>query len=313
MKIMNANVMYLEEAVEIAFAHYKKECKYTPILANDCKEEIAKEMTVAFQNGNGYVCVKDGKLVGYLLYDGIWNDDGKLWCNIPLWGCGAVGANRGKIISLLFQVLAEKLFEPRKLHFEIKLYAHDEELLRLFSFLQFGIQCEEAVRAICDAIEMDASVEISELSKEEISARWKELWVLLEKTIGHLQKSPVFYPGTEFTENVYKEFVLESLTRVVVAKVENQVIGVMLASKDGNSFINNYSDFYNVGDVYVEAKHRGKALAQNMLAYMSNLLAKEGVERLWVEHGTANPNARGFWNKYFMAYSYTMIREIESF
>lgn len=54
-------------------------------------------------------------------------------------------------------------------------------------------------------------------------------------------------------------------------------------------------------------------VAQSMLNYLSNSLSREGVHRLWVEHGTANPNARGFWNKYFIPYTYTMIRDIEIF
>lgn len=54
-------------------------------------------------------------------------------------------------------------------------------------------------------------------------------------------------------------------------------------------------------------------LAQSMLKYVSDILSQEGIHRLWVEHGTANPNARGFWNKYFTSYSYTMVRDIEMF
>ena len=41
-------------------------------------------------------------------------------------------------------------------------------------------------------------------------------------------------------------------------------------------------------------------------------LQKDGVERLFVTHGTINPNARGFWDKYFMNYSYTLTRVIDS-
>ncbi len=68
-----------------------------------------------------------------------------------------------------------------------------------------------------------------------------------------------------------------------------------------------------MGDVYVIPEYRGSMVAQSMLNYLSNSLAREGVQRLWVEHGTANPNARGFWNKYFIPYTYTMIRDIEMF
>lgn len=44
---------------------------------------------------------------------------------------------------------------------------------------------------------------------------------------------------------------------------------------------------------------------------MSNSLRNQGLNYLWVEHGTANPNARGFWNKYFITYCYTMIRYMD--
>ena len=54
-------------------------------------------------------------------------------------------------------------------------------------------------------------------------------------------------------------------------------------------------------------------LAKVMLDYVSDILAKADAHRLWVENGTANPNARGFWNKYFTTYGYTMIRDIEVF
>lgn len=66
-----------------------------------------------------------------------------------------------------------------------------------------------------------------------------------------------------------------------------------------------------MGEAYVIPKYRGNMIAQGMLNYVSDILAKEGARRLWVEHGTANPNARGFWNKYFTTYEYTMIRDIE--
>lgn len=36
-----------------------------------------------------------------------------------------------------------------------------------------------------------------------------------------------------------------------------------------------------------------------------------GYKYMWVEHGTANPNARGFWNKYFTTCHYELVRRVE--
>ena len=313
MKIINTTMDYFKEAVDLAFENYNHECSYNPAIDHCCREDISNEMAVAFQNPHGFLCLENEKLIGYLIYSHIWNNDGILWCNIPLWASCAIGQNRTKPMSMLFQRLAQELFATNKLHFEIKLYAHDTEMIQLFSFLQFGIQCEEGIRYASDVISYNTFPNVKELTKEEIIEKWDEIWGLLKNLIAHLQKSPVFYPGTEFTEEVYKDFLLENDTRLVAAQIEEQLVGIITANKGGNSFINNQADYYNVGDIYVEPKYRGSMTAQKMLAYLSDTLAKEGIQRLWVEHGTANPNARGFWDKYFTAYCYTMIRDIEVF
>lgn len=313
MKIIKTDMKYFEETVSIAFETYKNECTYTSLINNCSKDDIADAMKEAFQKKQGFMCLENGKLAGYLVYDGLWNDDGMLWCNIPLWGYGAEHENRAKIVSMLFQSLADKLFKEQKVHFEVKIYAHDKDIITLFSFMQFGIECEEDIRCISEKIKCSSNVNVMELDKAEIQNKWNEIWAILKKLVEHLQRSPVFYPGKEFTEDVYKEFLLDESTRLCAAEKEGQLIGIMTASKDGNSFINNNAAYFNIGDIYVEPEYRGKMIAQQMLKHFSEVLEKEGVKKLWVEHGTANPNARGFWNKYFTAYSYTMIREINTF
>lgn len=313
MKIIKANIQYLEEAVDIAFTQYKRECEYTAAIDNCCRNIIREQMQEAFRSENGFLCLEGEKLVGYLVYHQMWKDNGTIWCMFSLWGYGAVGEKRVKILSMLFQTLADKLFGTDKVHFEIKLYAHDTEIIHLFSMLQFGIQCEEGVHCINKRTDHIPRIEIKELTAVEIQEKWDEIWRLLQRLIDHLRKSPVFYPGIEFTEEIYKEFFLEQGTRVVTAQSQGQMMGLMTACKDGNSFINSGEEYYNVGDTFVLPEHRDGRIAQEMLLKLSEILASEGRKRLWVEHGTANPNARGFWSKYFTTYSYTMIREIEPF
>lgn len=182
--------------------------------------------------------MENEKLLGYLSYRKIWNRDKTEWCMIPIWGYGAVGQDRAKIISMLFQRLAEEICTNVKVHFEIKLYAHDSEIIRLFSFLQFGIQCEEGIRYIKNAIPFNTIANIRELTKEDIKKNWIEIWGLLKGLIEYLQKSLIFYSGTEFTEDVYKDFLLDNDTRVVVSEIEGELVGIITANNSGNSFIN---------------------------------------------------------------------------
>ena len=136
-----------------------------------------------------------------------------------------------------------------------------EQMIRLFSFLQFGIQCEEGMCYSDIPLERGSNTMIRELDHKEIETRWDEIWELID------------------------------------------------ACQSGNSFINN-EGCCNVGDIFVREKYRGMGVAQDLLKYVAASQHDHHINKLWVEHGTANPNARGFWNKYFHSYSYTMFREI---
>lgn len=68
----------------------------------------------------------------------------------------------------------------------------------------------------------------------------------------------------------------------------------------------------NVGEAFVLPEYRGKDIAQALLNYVDQDLLQNNYQYAWVEHGTANPNARYFWNKYFATYKYEMVRRIGS-
>ncbi|MFC1949352.1 GNAT family N-acetyltransferase [Chloroflexota bacterium] len=57
--------------------------------------------------------------------------------------------------------------------------------------------------------------------------------------------------------------------------------------------------------------YRGKRIAQGLLQYASDILMEDNYKRLWVEHGTTNPNALRFWDKYFTRFTYTLTRSID--
>ena len=164
-----------------------------PINFKDLKDSIQD----LIEKKNGLVCIDNEEVIGFLLYDK-WEYPNGNYVMVPFWGYGVKGKNREKIMSLLFQNLAEELTDTKiETHFNIKLYAHDEEMIRLFSFLQFGIQCEEGLRLTSSTIKMKKSIikdeSIRELVKSEIEDRWGQIWPVFSMLVNHLKKSPVFY------------------------------------------------------------------------------------------------------------------------
>lgn len=254
----------------------------------------------------GVVYLQKGCCKGYLLYQ-LWEEDNILHCNIPIWGYGAEGEDRTKIVSLLFQELAGQLVNGKVVSFSVHIYAQDLEIQRLFSYMEFGIQAETGVRLL-QKNDINKEYCIRKIEVSEIGKRWSEIWALLSKLIMHLKESPIFYPGNEFTEDVYKEFFEDEDTNVFIAEENGRIIGVIETNPERNEFIFRKEESANVGEAFVLPEYRGTKLAESLLFYAENELLMKQCSYEWVEHGTANPNARGFWNKYFSTYEYEFVR-----
>lgn len=92
---------------------------------------------------------------------------------------------------------------------------------------------------------------------------------------------------------------------------QNRMIGMVETNQEPDEMIGTQVKSVNIGEIYVLPEYRGSALAKELLKYAGEYERKRGADYLWVEHGTANPNARGFWNKYFETYAYELVRKIE--
>lgn len=303
------NIQNHSEAIaKLAYESYKNEIETHADVFLKTYEDYCDFMKQELSAINGLVCMEDEKCLGYLLYNK-WEENGETYCSIPEWGYSATKEKREKIISRLFQTLADELVGEKTVHFSMNVYAHDAEIQRLFSFLEFGTQAEVGICKIED-IGVEKTVRVRKISKDELADRWDEIWSLLEQLINHLKKSPVFYGCEEFMEEVYSEFFADAGTRVFIAEKDGKVIGLIEANEDTIPQVFSDGEAANVGEVYVLPEYRGTVVAQELLSYACKDLEKDGYRYAWVEHGTANPNARYFWNKYFTTCRYEMIRMI---
>lgn len=300
---------YSNEIIGIAYENYKKELSSLESLPIQPLDIFQKYVSNKLNETNGVVYLEKGECQGYILYD-IWQEGAELYCRIPEWGYGAEGEKREKVISYLFQVLAEELVGEKAVNFSVNLYAHDVEIQRQFSFMEFGIQAETGICQLNDTVSTRNN-QISVLQKENLENRWSEVWSLLFQLINHLKKSPIFYPGEEFTEEVYKDFLTDEGTRVYIVEEADKIIGLIASNPDELLPVFATGESANVGEVFVLPEYRGKKIAEDLLAYAVKDLLQSNYRYAWVEHGTANPNARYFWNKYFATYKYEMIRRIQ--
>lgn len=312
MNIVNITETYLEDCLTIAKKQYRKECESVEALYEESYEkELFQRLEIPCAEGSGIVCLNENHVCGYLIVDRTLLDVKVDYINIPVWGYGIAGNQRRKVMSFMFQFLAKKVMNSNsKVQFNVKIYAHDREIISYFTLCQFGIICTDAIRTTLTTICPKKEVYCKEISNPEILDRKEQILKLYGLLVKHLQQSPVFYPGKEFTDEIYMQYILCDTTRMFAAFDGEEIIGIMDASIDKECFLLNSDKIYNVGDIYVEEAYRGKSAAQSILQYANNILKEEGAEKLWVEHGTANPNAAGFWDKYFENFTYTFVRDV---
>lgn len=297
---------YRDGIIKMSLEGFRKEMSLIHVISDRSTADYEAFMKNKISSMNGLAYLEDSKLCGYMMYYE-WEEHDGLHCRIPEWGLGAEGDTREKVIGYLFQALAEEKVKEKMIHFSVELYAHDTELQRLFSYMEFGTQAETGVCAL-EKTECLPKSDVRIISKEELEKRWVEVWCLVEQLVNHLKKSPVFYFGEEFTEEVYKEFFMDAATTVYIAEHAGKVVGLIQTNVDALEPLFSAEEAANVADVFVLPEYRGTDVAKGLLFYAMQELKNNNYSYAWVEHGTANPNARYFWNKYFNTYKYEMVR-----
>ena len=297
--------------IEKLYEKYMLERSNTPVLDNVAFDIFKEKMSDKLSDMNN-ICIDDGVNEQGVIYYSLRNKDGIQICNVPVYG---YYASSEKTLSKLFCKLSDEVINNGDVEFQINLYAHDYETLKLFSMMQFGYIYEQSRLEITDyPYHFNDAYTIRTLAKAEIENRWDEIWERTNAIIKHLKQAPVFYPGCEFTEQVYKEFFMDSETNLHIAlSQENKIIGIIESNSESDMFAFQNTKSVNVGEVYVIPEYRGSNLSRDLLHYVMDYEKAKGTGYLWVGHGTANPNARGFWNKYFKTYQYELVRKIEKY
>ncbi len=284
--------------------------RFNNSVLDDVSFDVFKEKIGDKLSGMNSICIDEGDGGQGAIYYSLWTNGGVQTCHVPVYG---YYASSEKILSKLFCKLSESLMEKGDTEYQVNLYAHDQEALKLFAMMQFGFIYEEGRLEIVDEdYRLSGDYVIRTLSKAETEEHWDEIWKLTYAIIEHLKQAPVFYPGNEFTEQMYREFFMDPETNLHVAfSHDNKMIGMIESNSESDELALQNTGSVNVGEVYVIPEYRGSALAGDLLRYAAAYEGRKGAEYLWVGHGTANPNARGFWNKYFKTYQYQLVRKIE--
>ena len=296
-----------EQEIDCLYYTYLKEMQHQrgiPRYSRAAFEEFLRERVASCRVTELTDC---GRVVALLIYETGESPSGA-WLDVPVYGYHYVAI---RDLSVLFgQVLRDNVRRTTTVTFSA--YAHDTAAHRYLMLTRFGACMEYCVRKLSRIAGVNRTCTVSALTKAEIAEHWEEIWALLDLMLTHLKDSPVFYFGDEFSEESYREFFMEEELTVFAARDgDGRIVGLIESNAEKEDFLLNRRPAYNISEAVVYEPYRRTGVAEALLACCERDLKKRNIPYSWVNHGTVNPNAMGFWDKYFTPYRLDFERTIE--
>lgn len=309
MHIINFEKQHVKEATELALTNYNNERQFVEALPE--VTDIPSLNSFA-ENGLGVAAYENDKMIGFLCccnpFDNVFRATDVRGIFSPMGANAAVSVNRSKIYAAMYQAAGTKWVQSGAVSHAICIYSHDEEIQRQFYRYGFGLRCIDAIRPM-ELIDCEpcADYEFVELPKAECHFIYP-LHLALNR---HYCESPFFMNRTPETQ---EEFLASSMLEEVqyfVAKQNSIICAFLEISAFGETFVATGSRYRHITGAYCLPEHRGKGVYQNLLNFAISTLKKEGYTRLGVDFESFNPTGRGFWLKYFAAYTSGVVRRID--
>lgn len=309
MDILNFEKKHVKEATAIALANYHDERQFVKDLPQVCN---IPDLNGFAENGLGVAAFENGKMMGFLCcyepFDNAFRATDVRGIFSPMGANAAVSKNRSRIYAAMYQAAGAKWVKTGAVSHAICLHAHDEELQRQFFRYGFGLRCLDAIRPM-ELIDCKpcGDYDFTELSKTECYP----VYPLHLALYRHYCESPFFMNRKPETQEEFMVSSMQEGGRYFVAKQNGKLCAFLKISAFGETFAATGNTYRHIRGAYCLPEHRGKGLYQNLLNFTIATLKREGYTRLGVNFESFNPTARGFWLKYFTAYTNSVVRRID--
>lgn len=309
MNILSFEKKHVKEATAIALANYYDEQQFVKELP---QVYDIPDLNGFAENGLGVAAFENEKMIGFLCcnepLDNAFRATDVRGIFFPMGAHVAVLKNRSKIYAAMYQAAGARWVKTGAVSHAICLHAHDEELQRQFYRYGFGLRCIDAIRPM-ELIDCEpfTGYDFAELSKAE----YHFVYPLHLALYRHYCESPFFMNRKPEAQEEFMVSSMQEGGRYFVAKQNGKLCAFLKISDFGETFIATGNTYRHIRGAYCLPEHRGRGLYQNLLNFTISKLKKEGYTRLGVNFESFNPTARGFWLKYFTAYTNSVVRRID--
>lgn len=309
MIIKNFEKHHIEEAKSIACASYDEERQTVNSLPSI---HDIPDLDVYAENELGVAAFDGKKMVGFLgcvsPFDNTFRSTDVKGVFSPMGANAAIPENRPQIYAAMYQAAGAKWVKAGAVSHALCLYAHDEKLQRQFYCYGFGLRCMDAIRPM----ELITCAPRPDYEYTELPISKYHLIYPLDFALNrHYCESPFFMNRTPATEEEFLAASVQERARYFVAKQSGKICAYLRITASGETFIATGDSYRHITGAYCLPEHRGKDVYQNLLNFVISTLGAEGYSMLGVDFESINPTARGFWLKYFAAYTHGVVRRID--
>lgn len=312
MHIVDFELCHAAEAACLAQKHLEKERAAVDLPACELPD------LASLANGLGVAAMDGGRLIGFLGAYGPFHGMFGTWGTVyqeqfvgvfsPVQAHGLAEDAPARTLQRMYQAAAEKWARAGAKHHAIALYEHETAAKAALFRYGFGQRCADAIRPV----EGLNAAPVKGVTCRELPPNSGDAVRDMRQALDeHLCQSPCFLARTEEGRRAWLDAVKHRDSRLFAASAGGRLIAFMEVCADGENFLTEHVAMRSICGAYCEPAWRGKGVSRLLLDHVLGAMAREGVRYLGVDYESFNPTAAGFWEKYFVPYTASVVRRID--
>lgn len=315
MEVVHLHPEHLPQAAALFVCNFKSLRQGIPVLPDTFEdpETVSKQLAKLLSTCPGVAAFEQDRLVGFIAWY-VFNrfrevERRTAYC--PEWAHAAEKGMKPKVYRALYRAAAAQMTAAGCRAHAITLLARDPELEKFWFWNGFGLTVVDAVRSIePPETPPAAGCKIRKAGLEDalmLAALEIEHWQ-------HYYESPVLMaPQQPDDAAQIAALISDSKNAYWVATDNDRPIGFIRF--EGSSFgaadiVNDVSTVAITG-AFVRPEYRGRKFASAILHAALSEYSKQGYRRCSVDFESFNPEAAGFWMRYFDPVCLSVMRVVE--
>lgn len=309
--VEQANADLLDELVAFAEPFQQEALGRYDGLLHPGEHALRASLLKSLDEGVGVVARQKGEIIACLLGIGPFDDfrPGHRGVYAPLCSCLASGPDQDRVFTSMLAEFGNIEALAGVQIAAITTFPHNQELNASLVQNGFGVRCADAVVLIDDLPTNmpDTHLTIEEVPVEDAVSLREVKHVLAT----HLANSPVYQEMFDFSPEFIAWKSEQRQSVHFAARDGEKVVGFIEATFEGENYLTCHPQMRNICGAVVLPEYRNRGVMLTLLGALANHYRSEGITVLGVDYETQNPEARGFWERYFTPYTWSWERHFD--